>query len=301
MGREGDLPSSDRLKNDTPEPVERSDNERPAPELSGTEADHGDSPDHPTQLKPSLRDMFSPDGDPLDVEHVLPQLRQAIEGEYSGLRVVIEDVSNGWGLRVETGIYDTNGNRVGYANRTYHYNEGNLTAEHNTFRLQDDFRGRGFATEFNERMFDWYAQSGGADVRLVASSSVGCYAWASAGFEFGSEPGACQHIRPNLDREIRRMRDELGHLERELADSPDDERRGKLKELRDMIVKADEIYARFKVGSDNFPTPREILEIGKPDGLLPGQSRHLTWPGKRVFTEPEGKVSWQGVKTIKEQ
>ncbi|MFI7191939.1 hypothetical protein ACIBQ0_19570 [Nocardia nova] len=72
-------------------------------------------------------------------------------------------------------------------------------------------------------------------------------------------------------------------------------------ELADLIKEANGIAKRFYEGSPDFPKPEEIARLGKPANLLPGESRNLTWPGKRVFTEPKGVVSWQGVKMIEEE
>ncbi|MFG3519435.1 hypothetical protein ACGF5S_04160 [Nocardia nova] len=246
--------------------------------------------------------MFPPEGAAVDQARILPMLRQAIDGEYGGLRFRVDSVSPmAAPMVVEIGIYDPNGNRVGHANRTYSYQDDRVTAVHSSFRLQPEFRGKGTATEFNDAMFSWYAQSGGAEVRLTASSSVGCYAWASAGFEFASQPGAVQNIRPNLHREIRRMAKDLEQLQQEQAQRPDAERGRKMHEIAGLIRDAKNIYNRFYEGSPDFPTPKEITELGKPADLRPGQSRNLSWPGKRVFTEPKGAVSWQGVKMIEEE
>lgn len=289
-------------REERPGPDNHHESQRPDSESAKPADDQGDPPDRSTEPKPSLRDLFPPDGLPVDRERVLQLLRQAVDGEYGGLRFRVESVSpEATPMVVETGIYDTHGNRVGHANRTYSIQDGHITAMHSSFNIQPGLRGRGCATEFNKAMFDWYAQSGGAEVRLTASSSVGCYAWASAGFDFASQPGAVQHIRPNLHREIRRMREDLAQLEQEQMQRPDTERERKIAELADLIKEANGIAKRFYEGSPDFPKPEEIARLGKPANLLPGESRNLTWPGKRVFTEPKGAVSWQGVKIIEEE
>ncbi|MFF0452476.1 toxin glutamine deamidase domain-containing protein [Nocardia africana] len=277
---------------------EKPDHEQPGPEQSRATDDVAPQ----AESKPNLGDLIPPDGSTVDEARVLPLLQRAIDGEYGGLRVSVESVSGGSHvMHVATKIYDAGGNQVGYANRTYYNMEGRIVADHTMFRLDSDVRGQGCANELNNAMFAWYRQSGVDEVMLRANIDVGSYAWARQGFEFANQQAAVNDILPRLNREVRRMRADLAQLEREQAPLPDDARDRKVEELGNLLRESERIVERFKVGSPAFPTPAEIAKLGRPEGLQPGESRELSWPGKRVFMEPGVRISWHGVKKMQEE
>ncbi|MFI7191937.1 hypothetical protein ACIBQ0_19560 [Nocardia nova] len=301
LGERNEFSPADRSENDRPE--NESSEQTPDRDQQDSEPSRAtDDVTPPTEPKPSLGDLIPPDGSTVDEARVLPQLRRAIDGEYGGLRVSVESVSGGSHvMHVGTKIYDAGGNQVGYANRTYYNMEGRIVADHTMFRLDNDVRGQGCANELNNAMFAWYRQSGVDEVMLRANIDVGSYAWARQGFEFANQQAAVNDILPRLNREIRRMHADLAQLEREQASVPDSSRGRKMRELSSLLRTSEGIAGRFEVGSVDFPRPAEIAKLGRPEGLLPGESRELSWPGKRVFMEPGVRISWHGVKKMQEE
>lgn len=253
-----------------------------------------------------MRDLFPPEGMPVDPARLLPLLRRAIDGEYGGLFArVVEVNGNSDTLHVKVKIFDASGKEVGVATRTYYLNGGRPIANHTKFTLDENLQSQGCATEFNNALFDWYAESGVDQVILRANVDVGSYAWARQGFKFANEPQAVQEIRPRLKREIDKATADVEALRREMNTLPDgpekSQLKGKIEDLESAIKQGNKILARFHVGSDNFPTPMEISQLGRPVDALPGQSRELSWLGKRVFMEPGVKISWQAVKYLNEE
>ena len=294
-----DLPPVERRDS---EPPETNDHDHPGaerPDRSGGNDEPHARPDEPA---PNLGDLFPPDGVPLDEGRVLPQLQRAVSGEYGGLHVVVESVNGSSDtLHVGMKVYDANGNEVGNATRSYYNAEGRILADHTMFRLEPHVRGQGCASQLNERMFQWYRQSGVDQVMLRANIDVGSYAWARQGFEFANQQAAVRDILPRLNREISKMRAEIEQLASEQVHADDPQRQRRIDELTDLEQRASGIVRRFRVGAANFPTPKEIALLGRPDGISPGESRDLSWPGKRVFMEPGVKISWHGVKSMVEE
>ncbi|MEV5651604.1 toxin glutamine deamidase domain-containing protein [Nocardia sp. NPDC052254] len=294
IGERDDVPHTDGAEGSRPEHGHDGEHTGSEPE-----ADRSDPLGRPAEPEPRLRDLFPPSGLPVDEARVLPLARQALDGEYGGLRASVDTVSGNSGkLNMTFKVYDEDGNQVGYASRSFSNTDGHIIAEHVKFTLDENVQGSGFAGEFHEVLFGWYGRSGVEEVMLRANIDVGSYAWARQGFEFRIQQQACADVRPNLNREISRMRLELQQLQQEQAHLPEHERTPRIGELEGVLEKADEIMSRFVVGDSNFPTPLEISVLGRPDDLSPGESRDLMWPGKRVFLEPEGKVAWHGVKKI---
>lgn len=238
---------------------------------------------------------------PFDKERLLPQFRQAIEGEYRGLRVEIHDVNfdlEKGRLHVEIKFTDQIGRHAGLADRFYFKEGEDPIAHHEIFTLKPQLQGNGFAKEWGNAMSDWYRQSGVAEVRLVANIDVGSYAWARQGFEFADQAEAVEVIRPRLENELSNASGEVEQLTRDRDSLPAGPERkaldNRINELNSGIQDGKDMLDSFKVGSPDFPTPRAITELGRPAGLLAGQSEELTYLGKRVFMEFGKTIKWHG-------
>ncbi|WP_280273126.1 hypothetical protein [Nocardia wallacei] len=253
-----------------------------------------------------MRDLFPPHGLPVDPERLLPLLRRAIDGKYGGLIARVTEVSGSSdALNVAIQIFDINGIKVGDATRTYYHNNGQLIANHANLFLQRHVRGQGFATEFNNEMFGWYRESHVDHVLLRANIDVGSYAWALQGFDFRFRAEAVSNIKPRLAREVNAMLREAHQLYAELKSIPDGPERSEgVKRYEQLLATINEgrgILARFHEGSTDFPTAREIAQLGRPADALPGQSKDLSWPGKRVFMESKVPIWWQAIKRLDEE
>jgi hypothetical protein len=106
-----------------------------------------------------------------------------------------------------------------------------------------------------------------------------------------------------IDRELDNEKAKLRELWLEhdsLPEGPEKMKREQsIKEQIQYTDKIAELRERFQVGSQNFPTAKEIADLGRPEDMLPGQSRMLSWLGKRVFLEPHA-LDWRGVMSLEE-
>ncbi|MEV0086498.1 hypothetical protein [Saccharopolyspora sp. NPDC050642] len=147
----------------------------------------------------------------------------------------------------------------------------------------------------------------GIAIGLITAAGTGLnsyHAWARDGFEFANEAQAVDKIAPRLEHELARAERELGELQATLREpGADTDALRKEIDLREQTLdSAREIMSRFVEGHENFPTPKEISALGRPDGLLPGESRNLQWMGKNVLTGRDYRtgeyVRWHGVKYL---
>ena len=236
----------------------------------------------------------------------MPKLRQAIDGEYGGLRIEVTEVGGGSDLmHVTARVYDHYGAEVGHATRSYYKNAEGLSVTHSKFRLDKHVRGNGCATEFNTAMFEWYKESGVSKVDLQANIDVGSYAWARQKFDLANPQQAVDASEPRLKNEIDNAKGEVKSLEQERDSLPKgpDKKAMKLRvdQLHKEIEAAETMRDGFWVGSPDFPTAKAIADLGRPPGLLPEQARDFSWMGKRVFMEPGKRIIWHGVKRLDEE
>ncbi|CAM01516.1 putative T7SS-secreted protein [Saccharopolyspora erythraea] len=294
-------------------PTHRNGDHENGPDQPGHHDGHDDPPGHgrddPSPRgdgdRPGVDELFPEPGAPFDEGRALHTFREALDGQYGDLTVAVKEVSgNAGSYRMVADILDANGQPAGTAIRDfYRLDDGGLSVTHNKLEIHDpELRGSGFAGEFNGKLEDWYRKSGVEEIRLQANIDVGSYAWARQGYEFANHAQAVQHILPRLHDEIARAERDLAGLHDQLR-QPDAEH-GVLSKAIDhqekLLRSAREIETRFHEGSDKFPTPWEISNLGRPEGLKPGESRDLRWPGKDVLQDPSGRenVMWHGVKKL---
>ncbi|QUH05981.1 hypothetical protein HUO13_13680 [Saccharopolyspora erythraea] len=310
----------ERATTPTTEPLDRI----PEPETpTHRDGDHESGPDQPGHHddppghggddpsprgdgdRPGVDELFPEAGAPFDAGRALHTFREALDGQYGDLTVAVKEVSgNAGSYRMVADILDANGQPAGSAIRDfYRLADGGVSVTHNKLEILDpELRGSGFASEFNGKLEDWYRNSGVEEIRLRANIDVGSYAWARQGYEFANHAQAVYHILP-------RLQDEIACAERDLAGLQDQLRRpdadhGTLSKAieaqNELLLNAREIESRFYEGSENFPKPREISGLGRPEGLQPGEWRDRRWLGKDVLQDPSGreKVAWHGVKRL---
>ncbi|WP_309501086.1 hypothetical protein [Saccharopolyspora gloriosae] len=257
--------------------------------------------DHPSD-RPSIDDLIPRDGAEFDAAEISDQVKRSIDGTYAGLRVDVHDVSVQSDTIGVTGkIFDSSGSQVGNFTRDLHRTADGLMANHRMLRLDEGVRAGGFARTFNESMEGWYRSSGVSAIKLHANIDVGSYAWARQGYDFAIQDQAVEKIRPRLAVEISKAKKELQELasyksmpagfERDAAER-------KFGSFRDEIDKAEELMGRFRVGHPNFPEPYDISDLFRPKGLEAGESKDISWGGKRVFMEPGKEIGWHGVKVL---
>ncbi|MEV6232937.1 putative T7SS-secreted protein [Saccharopolyspora shandongensis] len=276
--------------------------ETPPSDRDASEHDDGD--------RPGLDELFPDPGHRFDEQRALAVLKDSLDGQYGDLNVSVKSVDPNSGLDTSSyGVYaeitDQNGHQVGQLFRDiYRDDDGSLSAVHRKLHLDPEFRGAGFADEFNTKLENWYRDSGVKHIELQANIDVGSYAWARQGYEFmpDRQDTAVDKILPRLEAEIGRTERELGQLQHQLR-QPDADRDALAREVDSrerLLADARGVASRFYVGCEDFPTPFEISNLGRPAGLAPGESRDLRWLGKDVLFDPSGRgdVKWWGIKKL---
>lgn len=137
-----------------------------------------------------------------DRKMVLNAMADVIGGEYAGLTVEVAGVARYdefglsgdlHGILVRANIYADalDGNEVGVVQRAfYRDDDGQLVAVHAFLQLARDQRGKGFASEFNAHLEDWYRSQGITRIEVHANIDIGGYTWASHGYDFADEESA---------------------------------------------------------------------------------------------------------------
>jgi GNAT superfamily N-acetyltransferase len=206
------------------------------------------------------------------------RLAKAIDGEYAGLRVEVTKtnaLSRDF-ILIEGKITDpVTGKKVGDFTRSFTRNAdtGEITAGHAKLVLSRDYRGSGFAEQFNQNLYDWYRRSGITKVDIHANIDVGAYAWASKGFEFSS-PAAAERL---LGKAQTRLTQALAKPR-----PPKGVTRQQLEELQE--------YVRSARRGDILARAFDLSQFGRE----PGQGgKEAVWPGKWLLLDKT--MDWHGV------
>jgi hypothetical protein len=184
--------------------------------------------------------------------------------------------------------------------------DGSLYVEHVSLRLTDQAQGGGFAREWNRFLEGWYRESGVSHIEVHASSTIGGYAWARAGYDWA--PNTEHRANSLLRRLALQMRQIDGHiadvgrwaagdgdvdiaaLQRRYGAEHPDELMARMREEyaagQDILDRA----RRYPFGSAGYPTPGDISHAGW-DGRT---GRDATWIGKEALLGSD----WKGVKPI---
>jgi glycosyltransferase involved in cell wall biosynthesis len=230
------------------------------------------------ELIPSSDAEVAAWGDPIRQEVA----RQLDGREFAGLRLRLDlsDPNSVSVMRhditVRADILDPERGHVGQTVRVFHRDhDGSLYAEHIALRLSPDVQGRGFGSEWNRFLEDWYRYSGVHHIEIHASSSVGGFASARGGYDWA----------PNTEHRANAV---LGRLRAEMRAL--DESIAELRQQREAAQQVLDRAARHPFGSANYPTPFEVAHAG-----WNGQhGRDATWIGKRAMLGAD----WKGVKPI---
>jgi GNAT superfamily N-acetyltransferase len=228
-----------------------------------------------------------------------------IGGDYAGLRVEVESVTKPAGpdrpnIQVSGKIWasdDPDADEAGiFARGFYRDRDGSMVAVHALLHLENEYRGKGFASAFNSRLVDWYRQQGIVRVEVHANIDVGGYTWATQGFEFEDEASASD-ILGRLRFVIDVFQDRI-HAMRDEAQSASAERtrllREQVKQLESQISDAEDILERAEnsgFGGDEYPTSWEISQCGRSHDIgVEGRP----WIGKAAMLGSD----WFGVKWL---
>jgi hypothetical protein len=199
----------------------------------------------------------------------------SVTGDRVQLSTSVESVTTGdsWDQNVDVrgSIIDGDGNQVGEFHRRFFVDDyGKLSASHELLNIYDEqHQGTGFAKVFNKQAEDYYISRGITDVHVHAAMSVGGYAWAKQGFDWGAKGGAGWSVKGNMDDIL-----SLGSSDPSLGG---------------VIRAGRELRARLDLPSSDpdYPTTREVASWGYVQGAS-------TWPGKTTLIGSD----WYGVKTL---
>jgi 5,10-methylene-tetrahydrofolate dehydrogenase/methenyl tetrahydrofolate cyclohydrolase len=213
-------------------------------------------------------------------------------------------------VTVRLDLTDTRTGATGRVVRTFHRDhDGTLFVEHNSLRVPDSAQGRGFAAEWNRNLEQWYRYSGVSHIEVHASSTVGGYAWARAGY------GWAPHTEHRANAVFARLRAEMRQIDGDIelvrrwvaGDTTVDigplARRYGSADPAAMIAEAGhqreagqqilDRAAAHRFGTVGYPTPYHVSQAG-----WSGQhGRDATWIGKRAMLGAD----WKGVKPISEE
>ncbi len=163
------------------------------------------------------------------------------------------------------------GNYAGEFHRVFSSRNGEVTVTHELLQLEDEYQGTGFAKVLNRQAENYYITHGIETVNVHAALDGGGYAWASSGFDwdYRRHADSIQNISGNLDYYVRQNPNIPTRLRTDI-----DSTRMRLNTL--------------SVTSPDYPTPKEIADIGRIDGVS-------TWPGKEIMRGS----NWYGTKTLR--
>lgn len=231
----------------------------------------------PAVSRITIGDLIPQDADTAKARaaEVKQALIDNLNGEYAGLRVEVYQVKvEANEIQLRATIHDAAGERVGSTKREFYRTVENgvetVWAQHAYLDLDEAQQGQGFASAWNEHLYQWYRESGVSHVGVMANIDVGGYTWARAGFDFADQLGPV--------RIAKRLADALAAGTFEQA----------------QIDAAEDIMRRVReepFGSATFPSAYEMSQAGR---LPQHTGRDAMWPGKIAMLGS----GWNGIKPI---
>ena len=171
-------------------------------------------------------------------------------------------------------IHDANGDKVGKVQRSiYLMPNGSFKVNHKYLSLEEEYRGKGFSSEFSAASEEFYRKFGVSRIELLTMWD-GSYVWAQAGYTW-----APKHKETSLGEVPQ-------HLEDALQEALDSGRSSDAAMLRDVIDR----LSSLEMSDPDFPTPNEIANlISEDQDKFPGREF-----GRGILTDSE----WMGVKYL---
>ena len=168
-------------------------------------------------------------------------------------------------------LYGDDGYPIGEIERSFAIGPtGRVEATHELLRIhEDDYQGTGFSKVINRQAENYYISHDIDTVRVHAALEGGGYAWASQGFDWDYN---------NHNKSLSNMNDRYDAYMKIADLTPE--------------VRSDfgNVFSRLNtlpVTSDDYPTPSEIANLGRVDGVS-------TWPGKTFMRGS----NYYGTKTL---
>lgn len=181
-------------------------------------------------------------------------------GEDTDVRWISDDV--GW--FIEGNLVDRNGTSVAFFERYVSLDKkGALVATHETLRIHEDYRGRGYAQAFNDHLLAWYQKVGVDRIELIAGHEMGPFAWARQGYRIQGEGG--ENRKRWVSNRLKLI--EMG------TDDPDV--KAQVRALRQASDRGEDVQ------------PIHVASIGQDIPSLHWQDDYFgdMWPGKSVLVD----------------
>ena len=213
------------------------------------------------------------------------------DGSSNVMEVMVEDVTWTGGLgserptvQVLMDVYNNDGYIIASGvQRAFRLGtDGKLEVENVYLKIGDDaYRGKGFATVFNERAYDAYISQGVESV-TVGTAWDGGFVWANKGFAWdeASPQSNMQTASDAVQKVLRDSRSSASTLERAAV----------------MLDQVSTQQSRSVPDLSEMPTPMEIAMLGYRDqgtGAF-GSIETTTWPGKTALYD----ARWKGRKEL---
>lgn len=202
-------------------------------------------------------------------------------------------------LKVEGIIFNADGDEVGDFTRELYEKDGQRWIHHDFLSLNKEYQGQGFATDWNAQAMAWYRDHDVAGVELQADIDIGGIAWARKGYDWMEDIDA-KGVQDRILNTLNDMAtgDHWMGGEGELDSEPRQWWKMPPERIQEQVRAAAEMRRRMlstPFGSDDYPTPFEISEVGRWPGArfagdIPGDEGDW-WIGRVIMTGSD----WYGV------
>jgi len=226
----------------------------------------------------------------IDSSQMLEKLNEVYSFEHTGTNIQGEEITLRAEIQYIDGIEEGNmrftgnvladdGSYAGEFERTFYQNdEGGWSVEHDLFRMEDEYAGTGFGTEFIKQQEAYYIAQG-FDSITVGTAWDGARHWARQGYDWN--PGGeqmTQNVRQLLGAVQNREGFEIGSQNRQEFDNL----------FGRMVVGYvpgetsgwDDLVKLKDMKSDDFPIPADFANLGIDRKTKTGN--FVDWAGKEL-------------------
>jgi SPP1 gp7 family putative phage head morphogenesis protein len=171
----------------------------------------------------------------------------------NGFTTRVSRVDYRYDKKVELEILNKDGVAVGKVKRTFLEGAKENTVYHDIMKLNDNYKGQGFSSDFSRFSEAWYKTAGVKQIDVTAALKDGSYTWAKAGYDWRFKPNSLiDQINEKMDFLLKTY-----------------EGRGlTLEQAETAVAKVKTITDKLNKGTPrnaNYPKPFELANIDLPD------------------------------------
>jgi SPP1 gp7 family putative phage head morphogenesis protein len=232
----------------------------------------------------TIDDIFEPSAN----SERVAELKKVYEGRTYGKGFTtqvleVNKVSNT--IKVDMRITSADGVNAGRVKRTFTLDADNNSVYHDIMRLEDQFKGQGFSSDFSRFSEAWYRVAGINRIDVTAALQDGSYTWAKAGYDWSIRP---ESLIRKINYKIEYM---LEIFEKYSIGLTRDEAENAAKVVRGITAK----LATGKITSANYPKPFELANLDLPDLQVTIGGEKITQSFSRWLLED---TFWDGTKVL---